>query len=186
MAYYRYGNHKSVDTNGAEFQKTMVKDSKKGNTLLLDQDLIPFIPHLHLTPQGIVNVDNKYKSNRPVFDSLFHPEEYCEAINDWINPELKGDISFGDLICTYLRVSYNLRITHIDRPIFQMDDNITNAFRLIKYNPAMVSMHRFWGLGLLGFCTGQAFGDNASPANFNIAVVVWREHAQYLWTNDFE
>ena len=114
MAYYRYGNHKSVDTNKAEFRKTMVKDSKRGNTLLLDQNLIPFIPHLHLTPQGIVDVDNEYKSSRPVFDSSFQPEEHCEAINDWIDPELEGDISFGDSIRRYLRVLYNLRITYVD------------------------------------------------------------------------
>ena len=48
----------------------------------------------------------------------------------------------------------------------------------------MVSMHAFWGLAFLGFCTGQTFGDNASPANFNIAAVVRREHAKFLWTNN--
>ena len=82
MAYYKYGNHKSVEKEEDEFRKTMIKDSKRGNTMLLDKDLTLFIPHLHLTPQGIVNVGNKYKSSRPVFDLSFQPEEFCKAIND--------------------------------------------------------------------------------------------------------
>lgn len=49
----------------------MVKDSKCGNVILVDPDLLPFIPDLHLTPQGIVDVLNKWKASRPVFDSPF-------------------------------------------------------------------------------------------------------------------
>ena len=47
MEYYQYGNHALVDICANEYKKTMVKDSKRGNTMLLDNALIPFIPHLH-------------------------------------------------------------------------------------------------------------------------------------------
>ena len=50
----------------------------------------------------------------------------------------------------------------------------------------MVAMHAFWGHGYLGFCTGMTFGDNASPANFDIAAVVRREHAKHLWIHNLE
>ena len=119
-----------------------------------------------------VDVDNPYKDSRPVFDSSFRPKVFCEAINDWIDPDLEGDISFRNSVKKYLKVIYNMRITYPFVPIYQADDNITNAFRLFKYNPVMVAMHAFWGHGYLGFCTGMTFGDNASPANFDIAAVV--------------
>ena len=111
---------------------------------------------------------------------------FCEAINDWIDPDLEGDISFRNSVKKYLKVIYNMRITYPFVPIYQADDDITNAFRLFKYNPVMVAMHAFWGHGFLGFCTGMTFGDNASPANFDIAAVVRREHAKHLWKYDSE
>ena len=66
MAYYRYGNHKTCDLHSAEYKKVMVKDSKRGNVILVDPKLLSFIPDLHLTPQGIVDVDNKWLSTRTV------------------------------------------------------------------------------------------------------------------------
>ena len=71
MAYYHYGNHKTCNLHSAEYKKVMVKDSKRGNNILVDPEILPFIPDLHLTPKGIVDVDNKWKSSRPVFDFSF-------------------------------------------------------------------------------------------------------------------
>ena len=42
-----------------EYRKVIMKDSKRGNVILVDPSFLPFIPDLHLTPQGIVDVDNK-------------------------------------------------------------------------------------------------------------------------------
>ena len=100
------------------------------------------------------------------------PKVFCEAINDWIDPDLEGDISFRNSVKKYLKVIYNMRITYPFVPIYQAGNNITNAFCLFKYNPIMVAMHAFWGHRYLGFCIGMTFRDNASPANFNIAAVV--------------
>ena len=74
MAYWNYGNHSSCDLHKKEFKGTIIKDVRRGNIALLDKTLILFIPHLHLTPQGLVDVENKWKSCRPVFDASFRPD----------------------------------------------------------------------------------------------------------------
>ena len=72
----------------------MIKDSRGGNTILLYPRLLLFIPHLHLTPQGMVDIDNPWKPEQPVFDSSFCPEIWCEAINDWVDKTTEGSFDF--------------------------------------------------------------------------------------------
>ena len=96
MAYWKYGNHKSCATYADKYKKVMIKDSKHGNKILVDPSLLPFIPDLHLTAQGMVNVINKWKSSLPVFDSSFHPDYWCKAINNWVSIETKGDVTFAN------------------------------------------------------------------------------------------
>ena len=74
MEYFHYGNHKLCATHSKKFRQVMLKDSRRGNTLLIDILLLLFIPHIHLTPQGLVDVENKWKSDRPVSDSTFCPQ----------------------------------------------------------------------------------------------------------------
>ena len=71
MEFLRYGNHSSCNRYADELKKVMVKDSKRGNTILVDQWLLYFVPHLHLTSQAMVDVENRWKDSRPVFDSSF-------------------------------------------------------------------------------------------------------------------
>ena len=59
LQYRTYGNHSSCDIYKKKFKQVMLKDSRRGNTLLLDKKLLIFIPQLNLTPQGLVDVDNK-------------------------------------------------------------------------------------------------------------------------------
>ena len=70
-AFRRYGNHKSCTLHADKFKEVMVKDSKRGNMILVDDRLLWFIRDLHLTPQAMVDVDNIWKNARPVFDSSF-------------------------------------------------------------------------------------------------------------------
>jgi hypothetical protein len=184
MQYKRYGNHSSVDDHPEEHKKVMVKDSKRGNTILLDKRLLMFIPHLHLTPQGLADLYNKWKNSRSVYDSSFRPELWCEGINDWVNTITEGDVTFPGSFKRFLAWIWNLRITYPDLPIFLGDDDVKNAFRLIKSNPAVVSMHGFTGAGLLGLCTGMTFGDNYSPANFDHASVARSQQAVWLWEHE--
>lgn len=55
---------------------------------------------LLLTLQGLVVVDNMWKSNRPVFDSSFCPKIWCQAINDWVDKTTEGQVCCpGSFIC---------------------------------------------------------------------------------------
>ena len=76
---------------------------------------------------------------------------------------------------------WNLRITYPNQPIYIGDDDVKNAFRLIKSNPAVVGMHGFVGHGLLGFSTGMTFGNNYSPQNFEPIAVARSQQATHLW-----
>jgi len=58
QAYYDYGNHSTVALEPTKTYQALVKDNKKGYTLLFDQRLIPFLLHCHVTPQGIIDQEN--------------------------------------------------------------------------------------------------------------------------------
>ena len=164
----------------------MVKDSKRGNTILVDQWLLYFVPHLHLTPQAMVDVENRWKNSRPVFDSLFRPKLWNEAFNDWVDKVTEGECHFPGAFKQFLTWVWNLRITYPELAIYFCDDDIKNAFCLIKHNPAVVSFNAFRALGLLGFCTGQTFGGNYTPQNFDPAAEARSQHAAWLWINEPE
>ena len=186
LEYYSHGNHKSCSVNADEYKKVMVKDSKRGNTILVHQDLLPFVKDLHVTPQGIVDADNEWKNSRPVYDSTFRPTPWAMAINDHVDTDTEGECTFLHSFLRYCQYLWNIRITYPKERIYVGDDDVKNAFRLVKNNPAAVSMHGFRGNGLLGFCTGQSFGDNYSPSNFDIFAVVRTLHAIWLWNNEPE
>ncbi len=95
MAYLRYGNHHSCDKHSDKFKKVMAKDSKRGNIILVDEFLLWFIPYLHLTPQAMVDVLNKWKNECLIFDSTFCPFLWYEAFNDWVDNKItKGECHF--------------------------------------------------------------------------------------------
>ena len=56
QAYRTNDNHTSVRENQEEFAKSIVKQSKRGLTLIMDPDLIHFALNVHVTPQGIVDL----------------------------------------------------------------------------------------------------------------------------------
>jgi len=70
------------------------KDNSAPNAGTLRYKGKPFIPHVHLTPQGFVYLDDPYKENRPVFDSTFRPEITSMAINDWTNKVNEPEITY--------------------------------------------------------------------------------------------
>ena len=82
-AYLKYGNHKSARENPNVFESTIVKQSKRGLTLIMDPTLVHFTLNTHLTPQGLVDVLHHRRKPRPVSDSSFRPWSGANAINDW-------------------------------------------------------------------------------------------------------
>ena len=121
MAYWNYGNHSSCDMHKKEFKGTIVKDVKRANIALLDKNLILFIPHLHLTPQGLVDVENKWKSSRPVFDASFRPDRWCMSINDWVDKATEGKVYFPGSFTRLLSAIWNMRITYPNEPIYILE-----------------------------------------------------------------
>ena len=71
QAFFDYGNHKSVDADPDKTFATMRKDAKRGYILVMDSQLLYYIPNAHTTPIGMVDLDHPYKNLRCVFDSSF-------------------------------------------------------------------------------------------------------------------
>jgi len=141
LAYYRYGNHSTVDEDPEKTCKAMVKDSCKGFTLLLDQRAILLMLHCHLTPQGVVDLNTPHKSPRPIFDSSFRPEPLCWAINDWNSPDNEPTLTFSTAEMEFMVWLYNLQTTYPADEIYLADDDISGTFRLMKCHPNLVPMH---------------------------------------------
>ena len=86
---------------------------------------------------------NAWKNSRPIFDSTFRPDPFAFAINDWCKKESEGGVTFMGSFLRVLIWVWNLRVSYPNLRIFIGDDDVTNAFRLIKHNPAAVSMNGF-------------------------------------------
>ena len=182
--FYYYGNHSTVEEEPEKTYKAMVKDNSRGYTLLLDRRAVLFVLHCHLTPQGVVDLASPYKSPRPIFDSTFRPKPWCFAINDWTSKHTEPPLTFQEAEMGFMIWLYNLRITYPDLEIYIADDDISGAFRRLKYHPNCVALHASVQCGFLVLNTGGTFGDNTSPSNFDPLALARRELAQSLWLHD--
>ena len=59
LDFFRYGNHSSTDQNMNKLMKAMNKEDKNQYLISLPNWLARFIPHLHVTPQGLVIKEGK-------------------------------------------------------------------------------------------------------------------------------
>ena len=182
QAFRRFGNHRSIDAIPVnDVRQTLVKSFKRGYVLVMHPDLIDFIPHMHLTPQGIIDLDHPYKNPRPIFDSSCRPEPWCSAINDWTNKSNEPELVFATAFMMQLIWLWNLRITYPHEEIYVGDNDVSGAFNQNKYNPMLVALHAFLLAGYLVMNTGATFGGNTSPGNFEPLARARQQHAQYLW-----
>lgn len=181
QAYLAYGNHASMKKNPEKTLKSLNKDHKRGFALVYDGRCVHFALNCHLTPGGLVDLEHKWKSPRPVFDSSFRPLPGSFAINDWTSKHNEFKIRFAYSFMGHLIWIYNLRITYPKRNINGADDDMTGAFRQDKYNPELVPMHSQLMNGLLVMSTGTTFGDTTSPANFEVVALSRQQMAQHFW-----
>jgi len=147
----------------------------------MDPCLLHFIHHAHLTPQGMVDLCKVHKTPCPIFDSLFWPQPWCMAINDWTHKSNEPCLVFPaafQCFCTYL---YNLRITYPEEELYAADDDCSGAFCINKYHPNMVPMHCYLIADVLAAATGTTFGDNTSPGNWEPIARARQELAQHFW-----
>ena len=180
-AYLKYGNHKTVYEDIAQTTSTIMKEVCKGFALTADAELTWFLTNLHLTPTGLINLSHPYKSPRLIFDSSFQPFPWCFAINDMTSKHTEPEIHFPKTWILFLTWIWNLRITYPRLEIYLCDDDVSGAFRHVKYNPNVVALHAFLLFGALFFFMGQTFGDTTSPANWEPVARCCQHYAQFLW-----
>jgi hypothetical protein len=185
QSYIEYKNHPTIGKNWEKMYKTVSKDIHNGYVLHFNKDIHRFIYHLHVTPQGIVNIDNPNKKDRPFFDSSFRPKPWSIAINDMTNKINEPPLYFPKTLKEFFTWIWNLRISYPHEEIYIGDDNATGAFRHVKYNPNLVAMHASLVRDWLFMSTGQTFGDTTCPQNWEPVAYARRQHAQlFLWSQD--
>jgi hypothetical protein len=177
-----YGNHSSVSESEELVTSTkasLEKDIRKGFALGADPRLVYYLPNLHLTPIGLIVAAGK--KPRLYFDSSFRPKVWSMAINDSTDQTLEPAIHFAGAFASQLAWVWNLRLTYPHDEIFLGDDDVSGAFRQVKYNPNVVSLHACLVFGSLFLYTGQTFGDSPSPPNWEPIVTARKALAQKLW-----
>ena len=181
QAFRRYGNHSSVLEDTEKTRKALVKDNRRGACLTMDPRAVHFILNAHLTPQGMVDLNKRFKNPRPIFDSSFRPQVYCHAINDWTNKVFEPELVFAASFKQFLVYLYNLRITYPTEELYLGDDDCAGAFRQNKYHPNVVAMHCYQVDGVLAAATGTTFGDCSSPGNWEPLARARQQLAQHYW-----
>ena len=181
QAYLAYGNHQSVTNNQAVFESTIIKQSKRGLTLIMDPAMIHFALNAHLSPQGLVDILHKRRKPRPLSDSSFRPFPGAYAINDWTHKKNEPALHFADSFHRFCIWQWNLAITYPNLDRHTGDDDVQCAFPRIKYNPQLVAMHSAISNGTLMMSTGLTFGDNTSPSNWEPIARARQQLAQKLW-----
>ena len=182
LAALVYGNHPSVsDTEElvGSTKASLEKDVMKGFALGADPRLVYFVPNLHLTPIGLIEAPGK--KPRIYFDSSFRPKIWSMAINDATDLAAEPAIHFAGAFVSQLAWIWNLRISYPREEIFLGDDDVSGAFRQVKYNINVVSLHACLIFGQLFMYTGQTFGDSPSPPNWEPIVTARKALAQKLW-----
>jgi len=144
-------------------EDAILKEVDRAYAIPLPSWLAKFIPDLHLSPLGLLEKQGKA---RLIIDHSFQPSLDSIAVNmmHWVTEEL--DLEYGTVLRQHLIRLYNLRITYPNDTIFLFDDDISSAFRHVKYNPFVAGAFAFIANNTLLIPTAQTFGSNTSPANY--------------------
>jgi hypothetical protein len=184
QAFFRYGNHASASAAPDKAYQALVKDARRGFVIPFDRRVIPFVLHCHVTPQGMVDMDNPYKKPRPIFDSTFRPDDWCMAINDWTSMAQENPVLCVDIEKEFMQWIWNLRITYPSEELYLADDDVSGAFRWLKYHPNLVAMHTSVQSGFGVLNTGGTFGGTTTPPNWDLLARARRAIAEWLWVHD--
>lgn len=135
--YWKYGNHSTVEKDMKKMIKTLLKEFKNQWMIPLPCWVARFVPHGHITPEGLVQ--KPHKKDRPVFDASALLFWYSICINMLTHTDNEPDIHYGETLINILIRIWNLRITYPLEDILLMCDDIAGAFRIGKYNPEIIS-----------------------------------------------
>jgi hypothetical protein len=172
-----FGNHKSA-SDPELVAKAVNKDERHCFVFVLPPYFEPFIPHVHLSPIGIIK--KPHKKDRLVFDGSFHPDVATVAINDCANQTPEWTISYGDAFQRHLIGIYNLRIEYPTEVLFLWDDDAQSAFRVVKFHPDCVGAFCYLTEFFMVVSLGQVFGFIPCPANWMIVADARALRAEFL------
>jgi len=123
-----------------------------------------FLYHFHLSPEGIIIKEGK--KDRIIFDASFLIHPYSSCPNQWTHAADEPPIWYGSAFIRHITRIWDLRISYPRLDIYLWDDDVSGAFRLIKYNPEVAAAFSASLFGTLWIPTGQVFGGNTSAQNF--------------------
>ena len=182
--YYDYGNHASVLKNPELIEKALNKEHKYKYVMCFPGWISRFVPHLHVTPQGIVIKPGK--KDRIIFDASIKLDYDSYCINMATDKNNEPDILYGEAFMKHLIRIWNLRISYPDQDIYVWDDDVSGAFRQGKYNPDIATAFAFIIFNMLWIPCGTVFGSNTSPGNFEPIAMARMLLAQHYSCDKFD
>ena len=100
-----------------------------------------FIPHLHLSPQGLIIKEGK--KDRPVFDGSFLVIPHSKCVNSFATRDDEIPLKFQFAFSNHLKRIYNLRITYPHTELATMEDDVSGAYRHCKLHPDVSAAYAF-------------------------------------------
>jgi len=165
LDYYRYGNHHTITKNPSLVAKALIKEDKYNFFLPFPSWVVRFLYHLHLSPEGLVVKPGK--TDRLVFDATFKISHSSQSLNTtWTHVKDEPPIWYGTAFQRHLTRIWNIRISFPLEDILLWDDDVSGAFRLVKYNPEVAAAFSAILNNILCVPVGQNFGGNTSAQNW--------------------
>ena len=162
--FITYGNHSSANKHLDIAWEAITKELDRSYAFALPDWTIPFIPHLHLSPLGILIKEGK--KPRIIIDHSFEPTLDTICVNRMHHITDEIAIEYGSSMMRHLIRIANLRISYPTSPLYLFDTDVTGAFRHVKYNPFIASAFSYSANGRVLIPTAQDFGSTTSPSNY--------------------
>ena len=145
------------------------KDESNNHSIALSGWIAPFTPHLHVSPLAVLVKPTK--KTHLLFDAPAQPHPDVPALNDFVDMTGKWFIGYGTADMMYYKWLRNLRISYLDKPIFQFFDDIARAFKHVTLHPDVVGAHAAQtpDSKLLIMNLKAIFGSQPSPVEFMIS-----------------
>jgi hypothetical protein len=159
--YLSYGNHRMLPAQLAQFDKVVIKESKRAYVILANRPLSLFTYNCHVTSYGVAV--KPAKKDRPFSDASFHPTETSVGVNDGTDKDDELPVEFQLSELRFLTEVYTYRISFPDEEVYIGDDDILSAFKHLLNNLYLVGMLAFIVAHHMGFNTAQTLGGTTSP-----------------------
>jgi hypothetical protein len=169
-SFLNYGNHSSARDFKPTLSSSIQKEIDRAYTVPLPSWLAPFIPNIHISPLGLL--EKAGKKPRLIIDHSYQPQDNqltlpsSISVNQMHGVTSETPLEYGTTFMRHLIRLYNLRISHPKDTIYLFDDDISAAFRHVKYNLFVAGAFSSIANQTLLIPCAQTFGSNTSPSNY--------------------